>query len=80
MKIEESPPADPTRKWALVIEVASLGVLAVYLWVLLNPDETERGMRGWAWAGRACYATASQLGRAGMACERHYAALTGNVL
>lgn len=70
----ELRPRTPT--WVVVAEVASIALLGWYVYVLLYPDTTERGLRGWSLASKACYTTASVLGQAGMACERHYLSLT----
>lgn len=64
-------------RWMVAAEIASLAVAVAYLWICLYPDETEREMRGWSLASRSCYGVAELLGRAGMACERHYSSLTG---
>lgn len=63
-------------RWVLVAELASLALLGWCVYVVLCPDETERGLRSWAWASGACYGGARVLGTAGMACERRYMALT----
>jgi hypothetical protein len=60
----------------LAAELASCALLGWYLYVLLYPDGTERGLRTWSWASQACYAGAAGLGRAGMAAERRYLSLT----
>lgn len=62
----------------MAAEVASLALLGYYIYLVLYPDGTERGMRSWSWASQACYGGAAVLGRAGMACERRYMTLTGN--
>lgn len=77
MNAERDAETRPVPRWVFVLEVASLCVLGAYVWVLLYPDETERGLRGWSWASQACYGGAVVLGRAGMACERRYMSLTG---
>lgn len=61
----------------LVAEVATFALLGWYVYTILYPDTTERGLRSWAWASHACYGGAEVLGRAGMACERRYQLLTG---
>lgn len=70
----DSRPRTPT--WVIVAELASIALLGWYVYVLVYPDGTERGLRGWSWASKACYTGASVLGQAGMACERHYLSLT----
>lgn len=77
MKVVDPDELRPrTPAWVIVAEVASIALLGWYLYVLLYPDGTERGMRGWSWASKACYTSASVLGQAGMACERRYLSLT----
>ena len=61
----------------LLAELASVALCGWYVYTVLYPDETERGMRSWSWASRACYGGAAALGQAGMACERRYMSLTG---
>lgn len=64
-------------RWLLAAELASLALLGYYVYLVLYPDGTERGMRSWSWASQACYGGAAVLGRLGMACERRYMAMTG---
>lgn len=74
------PGAAPrTSPWLIVLEVGSLAVAVGYLVVVLYPDETARALRVWSWASSGCYGAAALLGRAGMACERHYSALSGGI-
>lgn len=77
---EDEPKAQRARPpaWLVVAELASCALLAWYIYLVLYPDGTERGMRSWSWASHACYGTAAAIGRAGMACERRYAALTNS--
>lgn len=65
-----------TPRVVVVLELASLALLGWYLYVLLVPDTTQRGLRAWSLASQACYGGAAALGQAGMACERRYLALT----
>lgn len=76
------PDDDDTRRLryprlVLLAELASLGLLGWYVYTVLYPDETQRGMRSWSWASKVCYGGAATLGQAGMACERRYMSLTG---
>jgi hypothetical protein len=63
--------------WLLVVEVASFALLGYYVYLVLYPDGTERGMRSWSWASKACYGGAAALGQAGMKCEQRYMSMTG---
>lgn len=74
--LEDRAAAVKGSTWLLAVEVASLAVLGYYVYLVLVPDDTERGLRSWSWASHACYSGAAVLGRAGMACERRYMSLT----
>lgn len=74
------PDDDDKRRYprlVLAAELVSVALCGWYVYTVLYPDATERGMRSWSWASAACYHGAARLGRAGMACERRYMSLTG---
>lgn len=65
-----------TPAWVVAAELASIGLMTWYVYLMLYPDGTERGMRAWSLASKALYGSAALCGQAGMACERRYLSLT----